>query len=38
MPFKIWLNPVKTRAIIDTQPSKKFETLNINEMLKSPSA
>ena len=37
MPFKRWLNPVKTRAIIDTQPSKKFETLNINEMLKSPS-
>ena len=38
MPFKIWLNPVKTRAIINTQHSKKFETLYINEMLKSPCA
>ena len=38
MPFEIWLNPIKTRAIIDTQHSKKFETININEMLKSPRA
>ena len=38
MPFKIWLTPVKTLAIIDIQPSKKFETLYINELLKSPSA
>ena len=37
MPFKL-LNPVKTRAIIDAQPSREFEALNINEMLKSPSA